>query len=527
MTSYNKRNVIQIIVSCTGFLLGITLNGMGTYFYMNDQKMTYASQDVTWGGKHSLPLLELQTRDLGAYNRESKVLSNLTLEEDSLENVFVGVEYKGKSSLRYPKKSYKLEFWENEDEDDIERSVLGMSEHEDWWLRSMYNDVSLVRDAFVLSIWKYMASDNGEWAPDFRYVELTLNGQYEGLYMLIEAIKRDKNRLPLEKSKADKTPEKIGYLVERQNNDACFDVWEMDYPKCDDEEKFGNEKKDYIQKRLKNLTMVLKYGERSSISEIESLIDIRSFLDWIIIDEIIKDYDLRAASDFFYIKGGDDSRVFAGPLWDFDNSINPHLPLKSVGLEQCRYTDGWTFQMDYEDSLQWWPNLLRVPGMKGLFVKRWRELRELQLSTHNVTSLIYHLRNISDDSARYNEQRWEMLGRCNLDHSFFKIKAPCLENSRGEAIERVIYWLTERMTWIDNNVDRIDFSAPKKNHKPVFQVSLYNLQVPLSLWISSILVLASTIIFTIRFSPSKNRPSENRYVRSPEFINYRQIKIKL
>ena len=525
MTSYNNRVVIQIIVACTGFLLGITLNGMGTYFYINDQKMSYVSQDVTWEGKHSLPLLELQTRDLGDYNRESKTLSNLTLEEDGIESVFVGVEWKGKSSLRYPKKSYKLEFWKNEQEEDMELELLGMPKHEDWWLRSMYNDVSLVRDAFVLSTWRNMAGDNGEWAPDFRYVEVTVNDQYEGLYMLIEAIKRDKNhRLPLEKSKVDKSPEEIGYLVERESwkSRACFDVWDMDYPKCDDEDKFGPEKKSYIQNKLSNLTLILKQGEASSISEIESLIDIRSFLDWIIIDEMVKDFDVRGASDFFYVKGANDTRIFAGPLWDFDKSMNPHLPFRP-SVEHYRDTNGWTFQTDSGDSLQWWPNLLRVDGMKKLLTDRWKNLRQSHLSDDNITSLIYSLRDISDVSARYNEQRWEMLGRCNLDHSFFKMKASCLENSREEAIDRVIVWLTERTAWIDKNIESIELTE-YESHKNVLQVLLRNIRVPISLWVlGGLLLVVSTIFFVILILPQRQPLEQKRMSMN----RYRYSKIKL
>ncbi|MCR5180536.1 MAG: CotH kinase family protein, partial [Bacteroidaceae bacterium] len=109
----------------------------------------------------------------------------------------IGIKLRGNSSLSFNQKKYTIEL-RDEYGIDTRAQLLGMPEHSDWVLLAPYNDVSAVRDPMAFHLWRAM----GHWAPRTRMVELTLNGDYRGIYILSEAIKRDSLRVNVSKLKS-------------------------------------------------------------------------------------------------------------------------------------------------------------------------------------------------------------------------------------------------------------------------------------------------------------------------------------
>ena len=84
----------------------------------------------------------------------------------------------GNSSLGFNQKKYTIEL-RDEQGGDVEAPLLGMPAHSDWVLLAPYSDVSAVRDPLAFQLWR----DMGHWGPRTRLVELTLNGEYRGIYI--------------------------------------------------------------------------------------------------------------------------------------------------------------------------------------------------------------------------------------------------------------------------------------------------------------------------------------------------------
>ncbi len=102
----------------------------------------------------------------------------------------ISIEYRGSTSLNYAKKSYSFE---TQDDYGANRNVplLGMPEENDWVLYGPYGDKTLIRNIISYKLF----SDLGHYAPRTSLCELVLNGNYQGVYVLVEKIKRDGNRV--------------------------------------------------------------------------------------------------------------------------------------------------------------------------------------------------------------------------------------------------------------------------------------------------------------------------------------------
>ena len=123
----------------------------------------------------------------------------------------IAIEIRGSSSQMFPKKGYGFETRAT-DLSDIDVSLLGMPEENDWVLYAPYTDKTMIRDVLTYTL----DASLGHWSPRCRYVELFLNGNYQGVYVLIEKIKRNKTRVDIAKlTLTDNVGEDLtgGYIV--------------------------------------------------------------------------------------------------------------------------------------------------------------------------------------------------------------------------------------------------------------------------------------------------------------------------
>ena len=110
-----------------------------------------------------------------------------------LPNNYAGrieIELHGKSSLSFPKKSFRIETQDSIGENK-NISLLGMPKENDWILYAPYSDKTMMRNALSYTL----SGEISGYAPRVRYCELILNDAYHGVYVLTEKIKRDKNRV--------------------------------------------------------------------------------------------------------------------------------------------------------------------------------------------------------------------------------------------------------------------------------------------------------------------------------------------
>ena len=142
-------------------------------------------------GKMTAAIEQVVITTSEAPNAQKKVTAHMkTKDYDGA----IGIKLRGNSSLGFNQKKYPIELRDDQGKE-LDAELFGMPAHSDWVLLAPYNDVSAVRDPLAFQLWR----DMGHWAPRTRMVEVTIDSDYRGIYILSEAIKRGKERVDIAK----------------------------------------------------------------------------------------------------------------------------------------------------------------------------------------------------------------------------------------------------------------------------------------------------------------------------------------
>lgn len=384
--------------------------------------------------------------------------SNNQFQEGTDYNGYIGIEVRGQSSQLFPKKSY---LFETRDEygANLKTGLLGMPSDEDWVLYAPYSDKSLMRNAVSY----YLGSKLREWQPRFRFCEVYLNGDNIGIYMLVEKIKRDDNRIDIGKLK----PEEIsgddltgGYIIKTDKMDGLtsadyFDVvpaikyknsntyhFTYVYPKA---EEIVPQQRAYIKQYLTDFQNILNGSSFSDpVAGFRKYIDLYSFVDVQVIQELTKGVDGYRYSNYFYKKKDTDGgKLYAGPIWDFDLGYG-NEDYTSVNLE----TSGWLYEMigpDEGNRMHWWKRLMEDYPYRNTFKSRWRDLRKGAFNTDSVMLYIDNTIEYLGEAVDRNFQKWQILGTYVWPNYF-------VGDTYEEEVDYLKGWMTDRMQWIDENI---------------------------------------------------------------------------
>ena len=134
---------------------------------------------------------------------DPKINAELSVLEDQIETKYnIGIEIRGSSSQMFPKKSYGFETKTEDYSDDLDVSIGGFSEEEDWILYGPYSDKSLIRNKIAREIANISRFD---YVPQAEYSEVFINEQHVGTYLIGQKVEESKNRVNIGDD---------GYLVE-------------------------------------------------------------------------------------------------------------------------------------------------------------------------------------------------------------------------------------------------------------------------------------------------------------------------
>ncbi len=367
----------------------------------------------------------------------------------------IGIEMRGQSSqYYYPKKQYGIEIHNTQGED-TSVCLLGLPKEEDWILNAPYGDKSLIRNAITYNI----ANKLGQWAPNCKFCEVVLNGEYMGVYILMEKIKRDKNRVSISKTTENHNSEdKLtgGYIIK-------VDKWNNNYEWWMSNNSFGNHnsvryqyhypkplnitynQKQYIQSFIEKFeTSMLASNYKYGNDSYKNIINIESFVDFAIINEVGLNVDGYRLSSYMHkdadSKGG---KLKMGPVWDFN------LAYGNDNYYNHGKTNGWQIEFFNEnDSYSnpwWWFRIWDDSEFRSKFMSRYKELRQNTLSDNNIDKMIDSLvNNIKTPSAR-NFQRWDILGKQVWPNHY-------VGDTYNQEISYLKSWIKQRLTWIDSNI---------------------------------------------------------------------------
>ena len=352
----------------------------------------------------------------------------------------ITIEIRGVSSQDFPKKSYSLETQTASGENN-NVSLLTMPAENDWILYGPYYDITMMRNGLTYELARSM----GWYSPGFRYCELFINNDYKGVYLLVEKIKRDKNRVNIsENNSKDITG---GYIIQLNHlvsesvdvseywNSSYSDLhgqtlsFRYYYPKADD---ITVNQKIYIQNFIYDFETSLANSNSSSSSKgFKNWINMNSAIDFFLIQEFSKNIDAYRASTFFYKdKSSINDTIFFGPIWDFNFSYGA-----TPFCEGDQY-QGWQFETtcSQEASLFWFKHFLKDDEYVNLLNCRWNKLRNDAFSLESIFSIIDSLSNTINEAAIRDLEIW---------HSNSTVSDYLNQVSEFKS------WITNRINWLD------------------------------------------------------------------------------
>ncbi len=380
-----------------------------------------------------MPVLHLTTET--GYDVESKedyILGTLTLtncaEEFALKDRIIEIRGRGNKSWEFDKKSYHIQL-------DSKENLLGIgkAEGKHWNLLANHCDQSLLRNYTSL---RFAAMMSGiAYSPACTNVEVYINGTYNGVYLLTEAIRVGEGRVDVTKDPEAGTD--IGYLVQLSNyaEEYPFRIGDKTYEiKSDLSQKDSLcwEQQMYIQDYMSECYEAVIAGNRE---EIERLMDLDSIVDTYIVEETVKNLDAGWDSFYFYKdKGG---KLAMGPLWDFDLSLGN----ANEGCE--KYTDLYVAQSGKGQSNPWFYHLMSYHWFRELIAQRWAS-EEVQTIVGSLPELIRTAATESNRSFCRNFEEWQIFGQ-QLNREPREItKLDTYEKHYSYLIE----WLENRIQWM-------------------------------------------------------------------------------
>ena len=441
-------------------------------------------------GDSEIPYIVIKTS--AVIQNQKKVSGELSIyvEKKLVQTNFIGIEYRGSTSFRLSdKKSYGIETWDEAGED-LDVSFFGWPEEEDWILMGQVVnlDENYQFDNTLLyhHLGYTISREMGRYAARTQYVEVELNGEYQGVYVFMEKLKRDGDRIDLSKLNPDETSgedltggyilkidktsggdgnanQPLEYFENNWEDDArytaansfrsAYDIngevlnfepygapyhsnmyletyFNYEYPDADD---IVSEQKTYIQNYINDFeTALLTDDFASDQRTYTDYIDISTFVDYFLINELCRNVDAYRLST--YVTKDKNGLLSMGPVWDmnigFDNG--GRIPLDDWVINYNNHVSGDAWMMPF-----WWPRLMEDPQFRALVKTRWQELRSGALSLSNLNSLVEESANflIDNGAISRNETIWSV----GSDYE--------------QSIESLKSYFSERTSWMDSEID--------------------------------------------------------------------------
>jgi len=356
----------------------------------------------------------------------------------------ITIETRGSSSQSFPKKPYGFTTVLN-NLADTNVSLLGLPSEHDWVLNATYNDKSLMRDVLAYEL----ARRTGRYATRYRYCELFINGSYEGIYVLMEKVKRDKNRVDISKLvPKDSTGNDLtgGYILKIDkttgNNNGGFSsngvYFQYDYPNGPDMVK---QQLAYIQNYITNFEAALAGSQfQDPTSGFRKYADASTFIDLSIMNEISKNVDgYRLSTYLFKDKDSKGGKLKMGPIWDFNLAWN------NADYNNSSSPVGWEIDLSGGAPF-WWKRFRADTAYVKDYYCRWNQLRQSTLSLYSINKFIDSTYKVLLDASYRNFSRWPVMG------VYIWPNPSPLSYSMKEEVDSLKSWINYRFAWMDEEL---------------------------------------------------------------------------
>lgn len=399
----------------------------------------------------NLPIVVIETDNHVTIPDEPKVLATMKIiwHQDGSRNYLsdinnpeflnydgrIGIEIRGSSSQMLSKKPYGLETLQSDDVTNNNVSILGMPKENDWVLNSLAFDQTGMRDVISYELSEKL----GQYTPRRVYCEVVINDDYKGLYVFMEKIKADDNRVNIDKDG--------GYITKADradNGDPA--AWTMPcygggwwggssttfvhhYPKPED---ITTEQHNYIKNVFFNLADQSHSHNVSIENSIPSIIDVSTFVDFMILGEFSSNVDVYELSTFFHKDNR--GKLRAGPIWDY-NLTYGHDEFGS----RSRY-DVWQFDNDDNNGPKFWKDLFDTDEFRCHFAKRWFEVTAEgnPLDYNEISNRMDEIDVLITEAVGRDNQRWHKM------------------QQHTSEIQSMKTWIQQRINWLNQNIGSYD-----------------------------------------------------------------------
>jgi hypothetical protein len=418
----------------------------------------------------NLPIIIINTKNGVGVPDEPKVQAEMKIinnGKDKTNNIndkptdyngLIGIELRGSSSQLWPKKPYGFELQDAKG-DAVEASLFGFPKESDFTLFASYNERSLMHSMLAFKIAREMSF---AYSSRAQYVELVLNGQYQGVYVLFEKVKRAEGRVNIAKLaekdikgddltggyiiKIDKeTGSKLGgwrsKILNINSKPNSFSYYQYEYPKT-----LIAEQRAYIKSYIDSVEAAIVSPNFTDPNKgYRAFINTSSFVKMLILNEVSKNIDGYRISSFFYkdkkSKGG---KLVCGPPWDYDFTF---------GMPD--YCDAWTPQNfifrnfntvcsgDNWNVPFFWSRLMQDPIFEREVKTEYTFQRTKGiLQTNQLKSYVDSLNFVLRESSARNFQKWNTLGR-------YEWPTKTTPSTWQGEVNEIMPWIEARLGWID------------------------------------------------------------------------------
>ena len=396
-----------------------------------------ALMDIVWASGDTI----------SSYSGETSIHTNITIRKRGNGSLFT-----------FPKNGYLLESQDSQWED-VDISPLGMPEEEDWILHGPWLDRTYSRNALAM----HLARSAGHYASRTSPAELFINGRYEGIYILMEEIKRDKHRVDIAKLKPDEVSGDDltgGYIWRVDWGDE--DWFSSFYPYSSTASKLKyqyhvpgkkdivNAQETYLQATVDDFEHALQNTALPYKGKYwDQYLNVESFVDYFLIQEFTKNYDAYRASAYFHKdKNSNDSLIKAGPVWDFNYSLG--LTTNCQGY----LPTGWYFNGPCAGlTPMWWNKLVQTTEFANRANCRWKELRQGPFHNDSIENFLTGQETLLKELSKRDRERWFIEYGTAPHYSHF------VDSTIAGDMTYMTNWITQRLAWMDSNMIGMNCTA--------------------------------------------------------------------
>lgn len=421
-----ETNASMVKVGETIQISGVTANNFVepveyTVLHEDGSEETYTVEVTNFTG---LPVLFIYTDNKEPIASKDNYVNGTIFFDGAgeFENLTAPMRIKGRgnSTWSMPKKPYRIKF-------DEKQSMAGFPANKDWVLLANYADKTSLRTEVAFNISR---NTSLEYTPRTQHVEVFINDVYNGTYVLTEQLKIGKDRINVTDD---------GYLLEvdqlsrLDEGDVYFTTDRILLNIKDPDVELNSERYNWIRDFVIAAENAL-YGVnfKDPQNGYAKYIDVGSFVDWYLVNEITKNNDAKFFSSC-YMNITPGGKLKMGPVWDYD-----------LALGNVNYNNNYDPTGFWIKNSKWISRLFEDPAFVELVKERYNNLRGIILN--NIIA------ELNQDASYLS---WSMIENNNKWGTLYTYTWPndAIWGSYNNEIQYLKTWLSQRISWLDKAIN--------------------------------------------------------------------------